>query len=83
MKEFKKSLHKISQKIKTSKVLGISKDQTKEDLPNKPNIKKIILWIIGCILLAMILIGIGWFFGHQAMVRTENGISTNQGQTGI
>ena len=84
MKRIKKSLHKSTHKIETSKVSEISKEQFKGQLPdNKPNIKKIILWIIGFILLAMVLIGIGWFFGHQALVTTEKGISTNQDQSGL
>jgi len=41
----------------------------KEKTFNKLNIKKVILWIIGGVLLAIALLTIGWFFGHKAMER--------------
>ncbi len=36
--------------------------------PNNINIKKIIWGAIGGVLIAIIFVAIGWFFGHQALV---------------
>lgn len=60
-----KKSRKFPDKSSREKSIPKVQETPKEQSSNKPNNKKTLFWVIGSILLAGILIAVGWFLGHQ------------------